>query len=123
MVFSTTAAGTISQIARGFSSLVSRSCSEELPAAFSWTNSFTVFGDVSKTTHRWPPFKSRRTMFAPILPRPTIPSCINHSFADFAIRLFEVVSLTIRRWLAVDGTSFTASVSISWPLSFSFTGP
>ena len=50
MVLSTTAAGTISQTARGFSSFVTRSCSEELPAAFSWTNSSTAFGDMSKTT-------------------------------------------------------------------------
>jgi hypothetical protein len=87
MVFSTTAAGTINHNARGFSSLVTRSGSEELPAAFSWTNSFTAFGDLLKTTHRWPPLRSLRTMFAPILPRPIIPSCINHLFA-----LVKVVS-------------------------------
>ena len=77
MVLSTTAAGTINQTALGFSSFVTRSCSEALPTAFSWTNSFTAFGDLLKTTHRWPPLSSRRTMFAPILPRPIIPSCIS----------------------------------------------
>ena len=51
MVVSTTAAGTINQIARGFSSLVTKSCSEELPVAFSLTISFTAAGDISKTTH------------------------------------------------------------------------
>ena len=51
MVSSTTAAGTISQIARGFSSFVTKSRSEELPVAFSCTSSFTAFGDMSKTTH------------------------------------------------------------------------
>ena len=35
MVWSTAAAGTINHIARGFSSFVTKSCSEELPVAFS----------------------------------------------------------------------------------------
>ena len=94
MVLSTTAAGTINHTARGFSSFVMKSGSEELPAAFSWTNSFTAFGDMSKTTHRCPPLRSRRTMFAPILPRPIIPSCMNHSFADIVTRPVEIVSTT-----------------------------
>ena len=51
---STTAAGTMSQTARGFSSFLTRSASEELPIAFSSTNSSTALGDMSKTTHSWP---------------------------------------------------------------------
>jgi len=42
----------------------------------------TDFADLSKTTHRWPPLMRRRTMFAPILPSPIIPSCMDRSFAD-----------------------------------------
>ena len=51
MVLSVTAAGTISQTARGFCSFFTRSASDEAPTAFSWTNSCTAFGDMSKTTH------------------------------------------------------------------------
>ena len=76
MVLSTTAAGTISQIARGLSSFFTKSASEEAPIAFSLTSSSTAFGDMSKTTHWWPPLISRRTMLAPIRPSPIIPSCI-----------------------------------------------
>src|SRR5271157_5372843 len=79
MVLSTTAAGIINQTARGFWSLLTKSCMEEAPTALSLTNSSTAFGDISKTTQLWPALISRRTMLAPILPRPTIPSCIDHS--------------------------------------------
>ena len=51
MLLSTTAAGTINQTARGFSSLRTRSASEEAPTAFSRARSSTAFGDMSKTTH------------------------------------------------------------------------
>ena len=77
---STTAAGTISQIARGFASFFTKSASEEAPVAFSFASSATAFGDMSKTTHSWPPLISRRTMLAPIRPRPIIPSCIIDSW-------------------------------------------
>ena len=80
MVLSTTAAGTISQTARGFSSFLTRSASEADPTACSAASSLTAFGDMSKTTHSWPPLRSRRTMLAPIRPRPTIPSCMGTSF-------------------------------------------
>ena len=80
MVASTTAAGTISQTARGFSSFFTKSASEEAPTAFSLASSSTAFGDLSKTTHWWPPLSSRRTMLAPIRPSPIIPSCIADSF-------------------------------------------
>jgi hypothetical protein len=51
MVLSTTAAGTISQTARGFSSLRTRSASEEAATALSRARSATACGDMSKTTH------------------------------------------------------------------------
>src|ERR1039458_2733165 len=65
MVPSTTAAGSINQTARGLVSLLAKSFSEDDPTAFSCTNSSTDFGDISKTTHSWPAFMSRRTMLAP----------------------------------------------------------
>src|SRR5207249_2059500 len=76
IVLSTTAAGTISQTARGFSSFFTRSARDELPVALSLTISLTASGDMSKTTQSWPPLIRRRTMLAPIRPRPIIPSCI-----------------------------------------------
>src|SRR3990172_2438008 len=81
MVWSTTAAGTISHTARGFSSFATRSASEAAPTAFSRASSCTACGARSKTTQWWPPARSRRTMFAPIRPRPIIPSCMTCSFA------------------------------------------
>src|SRR3989449_3978098 len=82
MVASTTAAGTISQTARGVSSFFTRSAIDEAPTAFAWVNSATAFGDLSKTTHWWLPARSRRAMLAPMRPSPIIPSCIAHSFAE-----------------------------------------
>src|ERR1700733_5027114 len=87
MLGSTTAAGTISQIARGLSNLLTRSWNEELPVAFSPTNSFTTFGDLSKTTHWCRPFSRRRTIFDPILPRQIIPSCIAPSLGPSSARV------------------------------------
>src|SRR5882672_3935341 len=80
MVVSTTAAGTISQIARGVSSFLTRSAIDEAPRALSLATSSTAFGDTSKTTHRWPPARSRRAMLAPMRPSPIIPSCTADSF-------------------------------------------
>src|SRR5215469_15536813 len=76
MVLSTTAAGTMSHTARGLSSFFTKSASEVDPIALSCTSSCTVLGDMSKTTHWCPPLMRRRTMFAPIRPRPIIPSCM-----------------------------------------------
>src|SRR6267143_1078761 len=76
IVLSTTAAGNISQTARGFSSFLTRSTSEEDPVAFSLAISLTASGDMSKTTQSWPPLSRRRTMLAPIRPTAIIPSCI-----------------------------------------------
>jgi hypothetical protein len=53
------------------------------------SNSFTGIGDLSYTTQRCPPFRRRRTIFAPILPRPIIPSCIGDSLSG-----------TLSRWSA-----------------------
>ena len=57
MVLSTTPAGTISQTARGFFSVLAKSASEAVPMAFSFASSATAFADMSKTTHSWPPFE------------------------------------------------------------------
>ena len=51
MVASTTAAGTISQTARGVSSFFTRSAIDEAPTALARASSSTAFGDLSKTTH------------------------------------------------------------------------
>jgi hypothetical protein len=75
MVSSTEAAGTIIQTARGFVSFPTISAKAALPTAFSPTSFATAFGDLSNTTHRCPLCIGRRTMFAPIRPRPIIPNC------------------------------------------------
>src|SRR5437868_6408493 len=82
MVASTAAAGTISQTARGVSSFFTRSTIVEAPTALARVSSSTAFGDLSKTTHRWPPARSRRDMFAPIRPSPIIPICMAGSFQE-----------------------------------------
>ena len=70
-------AGTITQAARGCSSLATKSSSESAPAAPSEASEATASGLTSKTTHSCPSRISRRTRFAPIRPRPTIPSCMS----------------------------------------------
>src|SRR5262245_26309727 len=95
IIASTTAAGTISQIARGRSSLVTRSAREVAPIAFSLTRSLTVLGERSNTTHSCPFFNSRRTMLAPIRPSPTIPSCIVNSL--LSKQIFSGSQSKIRR--------------------------
>ncbi len=73
---STTAAGTISQTARGGLSFPTKSSSEPAPVAPSPARPFTLAAFMSQTTHSWPAFIRRRTMLAPIRPRPIMPSCI-----------------------------------------------
>ena len=51
---STAAAGTISQIARGFAASTTKSASEDEPTAFSWPVPATACGERSLTTHWWP---------------------------------------------------------------------
>ena len=77
IVLSTTAAGTISQIARGLANFATKSAIDVAPVAFSATRSCTALGDMSNTVHWCPCLSSRRTMFAPIRPNPIIPSCIS----------------------------------------------
>src|SRR5208282_2955035 len=76
IVASTTAAGTISQIARGFCSLATNCSREAAPVAPSPESCITASALRSYATHWCPPLINRRTMFAPILPSPIIPSCI-----------------------------------------------
>ena len=51
ITLSTTAAGTISQTARGLSNFITRSASDEAPTAFSLTRSATACGERAKATH------------------------------------------------------------------------
>jgi hypothetical protein len=51
MVRSTTAAGTISQTARGLSSRFTRSPGDDAPVAPSRARASTAFADTSKATH------------------------------------------------------------------------
>ena len=78
MLSSTTAAGTISQIARGFSSFFTRSRQRrqrpDAPFLDQLLHRFRRLGRRPRSA--WPPAWSRRTMFAPIRPSPIIPSCI-----------------------------------------------
>src|SRR5215469_7211470 len=76
-VASTTAAGTISQTARGRCSFFTRSSRDVAAIAPSRSTSFTDAAFRSKATHWCPALCSRRTMLAPILPSPIIPSCID----------------------------------------------
>src|ERR1700730_10441022 len=85
MVLSTTASGTISQMARGFSSLMTTSESDVAPIAFSpivfsATSSFTACGELLNTTQPGPFRRSRRAIWNHILPRPIIPICMAISF-------------------------------------------
>src|SRR2546427_12074258 len=76
-VWSTAAAGTISQSVRGGLRLVTRSSSEEAATApVSFAKASRVFAVGVYTTTSCPPRIKRRVMFAPILPRPIIPSCM-----------------------------------------------
>src|SRR5437773_9187838 len=76
-VWSTAAAGTISQIARGGLSLATRSSSEEAATApVSRANASRLFAVVVYTMTSWPPRIKRRVMLPPILPRQIIPSCM-----------------------------------------------
>ena len=74
---STTAAGTISHTARGGfelrDELVERARARR---AFARPGPSRSRRCMSQTTHSWPAFMRRRTMFAPIRPRPIIPSCM-----------------------------------------------
>src|SRR3974390_2127548 len=81
MVWSTTADGTMSHTARGLAIFSTRSSREDEDVAFSAASPSTDLGKTSKTTQSCPLRIKRRTILAPILPRPTIPSCIVLSLA------------------------------------------
>jgi hypothetical protein len=87
----TAAAGTISQTTRGLSSFATRSASEAAPTMPSSTSRRTVPSVRAYPTHWWPSRISRRTRLAPILPRPTMPTCIG------LVVVMDVFPLTIRR--------------------------
>src|SRR5512147_1968909 len=87
IVLSTTAAGTINQIARGAASFLTKSSRDAAPVARSLARSATALADMSNTTQSWPPRISRLTMFAPIRPNPIIPSCIGHPFIAFVVNV------------------------------------
>src|SRR5262245_52118898 len=78
-------AGIITHATRGRSSFATKSSSEAVPIAPSRSSSATASGLTSKTTHSWSSRIRRRTMFAPIRPRPMIPSCI--SVPPFAVSI------------------------------------
>src|SRR5438874_6096083 len=85
-------AGTITQAARGFESFLAKSASEVAPVAPAPASCFTLSGLRSYTTHSWPPFIKRRTMLAPMRPRPIIPSCTAR--APFLRRLLQATPRT-----------------------------
>src|SRR5690349_2678220 len=72
-------AGTMIQTARGWARSLTSSASEAAPLAPSFSSAATFAGFKSVTTQSCPPRIRRRTMFAPILPSPTMPSCIVRS--------------------------------------------
>ena len=57
-------------------SLMAAGCSKDTPTAPSATMPATASGLTSNTTQSWPARVKRRTMLAPIRPRPIIPSCM-----------------------------------------------
>src|ERR1039458_396153 len=77
----TTPAGTMIHSARGLSSLLTKSFSEDEPTAPSPSSALTASGLTSYTTHWCPSRTRRRTRLAPIRPSPIMPSCIGLSVA------------------------------------------
>src|SRR4051794_39980229 len=75
-VESTTAAGTMMQMHRGFSSLATKSSIASAPVAPSPSSAAIASALTSWTTQSWPPRISRRTMLAPMRPSPIMPTCI-----------------------------------------------
>src|SRR5664279_1563651 len=70
-------AGIITHATRGLSSLATKSASSVVPRAPSFLSSATESALVSNATPVWPSRMTRRKIFAPIRPRPIIPSCIS----------------------------------------------
>src|SRR5438128_12177970 len=69
-------AGTITHATRGAASFATKSSSVVVPTAPSPASSWTTFAFRAHATTLWPPRMSRRAMFPPIRPRPTIPICM-----------------------------------------------
>src|SRR5690348_9527661 len=78
-------AGIITHATRGFSSLATKSFRSVVPIAPSCSSVATVSLLVSNATAVCPSRMMRRTMFAPIRPRPTIPSCMSVLLPSAAI--------------------------------------
>src|SRR5438552_6866854 len=72
-------AGTITHATRGGRSARTKSSSSVVPPAPSLAIALTFAGSVAYPTTSWPPRIRRRAMFAPILPSPTIPTCMESS--------------------------------------------
>src|SRR2546422_3555556 len=72
-------AGTITHATRGGRSARTKSSSSVVPLAPSLAIALTFAGSVAYPTTSWPPRIRRRAMFAPILPSPTIPTCMESS--------------------------------------------
>ena len=71
--------GTITQTARGALSCATSAASESTPVAPTSRTRVTASRLRSQATTAWLPWVSRVTMFMPILPRPTNPSCMRCS--------------------------------------------
>src|SRR5438046_8765386 len=70
-------AGTITHTWRGGASAFTSASSDATPLAFAACALLTASALRSYATMSWPPRSRRVTMFKPILPRPTNPSCID----------------------------------------------
>src|SRR5436190_2574739 len=81
-------AGTMIQTARGALSFAIKSSSKAAPVAPSPASASTFAALTSQTTHSCPPRIRRRTMFAPMRPRPIIPICITKfPLYEFSVKL------------------------------------
>ena len=88
-------AGIITQATRGLSSAATKSSSVSAPTAPSFSSCATVSALVSYATAVCPSRMIRRTMLAPIRPRPIIPSCIlSRSLFARYLRMRALVELS-----------------------------
>src|SRR5215467_3359454 len=76
----TFAAGTIIHATRGLFSFAENSSRDRAAMAPSFASCSTAAAFTSYTTHSWPPRSSRRTILAPMRPRPIMPICITRSY-------------------------------------------
>src|SRR5579859_82354 len=110
----------MSHTARGLASFFTRSIRDSAPTAFSLTSSPTVSGDRSNTAQLCPFLISRRTMLAPIRPRPIIPNCIYSPFEDwiyFTVRpvLQRPATIPSRQLLRYSRQILTYPPPAHWP--------